>query len=132
MHELGFISDDEYDEAREETVEEMLDVRPTSQTCVGAGKKGNAAYFCDYVTKYITHNEAFGETREERTNLLYRGGLDIHTTLEPKLQNQAEKAVVDAVPKDDESGVAAAIVTVEPETGHILTMAQNRDYRTGT
>src|SRR5690625_5239218 len=38
---------------------------------------------------------------------------------------------MDAVPKDDPSGVAAAIVTVEPNTGHILTMTQNRDYRTG-
>lgn len=132
MHELGYISQEQLDEARSETVEEMLDVRPTSQTCVGVGKKGNAAFFCDYVTKIITHNEAFGETREDRTKLLYRGGLDIYTTLDPKLQEQAQKAAMDAVPKDDESGVATSIVTVEPGTGEILTMAQNRDYRTGS
>src|SRR5690625_2349984 len=132
MHELGYISQEQLDEARSETVEEMLDVRPTSQTCVGVGKKGNAAFFCDYVTKIITHNEAFGETREDRTKLLYRGGLDIYTTLDPKLQEQAQKAAMDAVPKDDKSGVATSIVTVEPGTGEILTMAQNRDYRTGS
>src|SRR5690625_4097743 len=129
MHELGYISKNEMEKAREASVEEMLDVRPTSQTCVGVGKKGNSAFFCDYVTKYITHNEAFGETREDRTNLLYRGGLDIYTTIEPKMQEQAQNAVMDAVPKDDPSGVAAAIVTVEPNTGHILTMTQNLDYR---
>lgn len=131
MHELGYINEEELEEARSQTVEEMLDVRPTSQTCVGVGKKGNAAFFCDYVTKYITHNEAFGETREDRTNLLYRGGLDIYTTLDPKMQEEAQNAVMDAVPKDDPSGVAASIVTVEPKTGHILTMVQNREYRTG-
>lgn len=132
MHELGYISKDEMTKAREESVEDMLDVRPTSQTCVGVGKKGNAAFFCDYVTKYITHNEAFGETREDRTNLLYRGGLDIYTTLDPKIQEQAQNAVLEAVPKDDESGVAAAIVTIDPDNGNILAMTQNRDYRTGS
>jgi len=132
MHELGYISEAEMDEARELSVEEMLDVRPTSQTCVGVGKKGNAAFFCDYVTKYITHNEVFGETREDRTNLLYRGGLDIYTTHDPKIQEQAQNAVLDAVPKDDPSSVASAIVTIDPKTGDILAMAQNRDYRTGS
>src|SRR5699024_11353399 len=97
-------------------VEETMDVRITSQTCVGVGKKGNAAFFCDYVTKIITHNEAFGETREDRTKLLYRGGLDIYTTLDPKLQEQAQKAAMDAVPKDDESGVATSIVTDRKST----------------
>src|SRR5690625_6965213 len=91
----------------------MLDVRPTSQTCVGVGKKGNAAFFCDYVTKYITHNEAFGETREDRTNLLYRGGLDIYTTLDPKMQEEEQNAAMDAIPKDDPSVDAASIVTVQ-------------------
>lgn len=131
MEELGYISKSQMEEATAVPVEEMLDVRPTSQTCVGVGKKGNAAFFCDYVTKYITHNEAFGETREERTDLLYRGGLDIYTTLDPKIQEQAQNAVLDAVPKNDESGVAAAIVTVDPRNGDILAMTQNRDYRTG-
>jgi len=131
MLELGFISQDEYDEAREKDVEDMLDIRPTSQTCVGAGKKGNAAYFCDYVTKVITHDETFGETREERWNLLYRGGLDIYTTLDPKMQDKAQKEVLNGVPRKDPSGVAAAIVTVEPGTGEIKSMAQNRTYRTG-
>lgn len=132
MNELGYITNAEMDEARELSVEEMLDVRPTSQTCVGVGKKGNAAFFCDYVTKYITHNEAFGETREDRTNLLYRGGLDIYTTLDPKIQEQAQKAALDAVPADDPSKVATSIVTVDPENGDILAMAQNRVYRTGS
>src|SRR5690625_1848826 len=132
MHELGYIDEEELEEARSQTVEEMLDVRPTSQTCVGVGKKGNAAFFCDYVTKYITHNEAFGETREDRTNLLYRGGLDIYTTLDPKIQEQAQKAALDAVPADDPSKVATSIVTVDPENGDILAMAQNRVYRTGS
>src|SRR5690625_4697640 len=51
MHELGYISQEQLDEARSETVEETLDVRPTSQTCVGVGKKGNAAFFSNWMRR---------------------------------------------------------------------------------
>ncbi|NLF03553.1 MAG: PASTA domain-containing protein, partial [Actinomycetales bacterium] len=104
------------------------DIQKTRLGCTSAGK---SAFFCDYVTKIIANDPVFGETKKERTDRLYRGGLEIHTTLDRKLQNLADKEVRAGVGRKDESGIASALVTVEPGTGKILTMAQNRVYNPG-
>ncbi len=70
----------------------------------------------------------FGETKAEREALLYRGGLDIYTTLDPNMQAAAEQHAAAAVPADDPSQIEDAIVSIEPGTGKILAMAQNRAF----
>ncbi|MFD6176039.1 MULTISPECIES: transglycosylase domain-containing protein [unclassified Isoptericola] len=125
MWSLGYISTQERDEALATKVKDTLDVNPTE---IGCSAAGDAAFFCDYVTKEIVTNKAFGKTKAERQQLLYRGGLEIHTTLDPKKQKAAQKAVSDAVPADDSSGLQSAIASVEPGTGKIIAMAQNIPY----
>ncbi|MFI8413414.1 transglycosylase domain-containing protein [Paeniglutamicibacter gangotriensis] len=88
----------------------------------------SAAYFCDYVTRLIAGSDAFGETKKKREELLYRGGLTIKTTLDPRLQKEAEKQSKAMIPADDKSNLGAAIVSVEPGTGNILAMGQNKTY----
>ncbi|MGV8966921.1 MAG: transglycosylase domain-containing protein [Cellulomonas sp.] len=105
-----------------------LDVQGTSLGCMAANAVAGSGYFCDYVTKVITNDEAFGKTRDERAQLLYRGGLTITTTLDPRLQQIADGEVKAGIPVDDPSGVASAISVVEPGTGRILAMAQNRTF----
>lgn len=50
------------------------------------------------------------------------------TTLDPKKQRYAYRAVRDGVPRDNAKGFASAITSVEPGTGEIVAMAQNRRY----
>jgi membrane peptidoglycan carboxypeptidase len=57
-----------------------------------------------------------------------RGGYKIVTSLDPKLQNEAYQKVVKNVPITDPSHVAAAAATVQPGTGRVLAIAQNRIY----
>ncbi len=121
----GFITQEEYEEAVETSVEDMLDITPTPTGCSAAG---DAAYFCDYVTSIITTDPVFGDTEAERRQLLLRGGLEIHTTIDLDMQEQATEAVMDAIPPNDPSGVSTAISTVEPGTGEIRAMAQNTEY----
>ncbi|WP_278235471.1 transglycosylase domain-containing protein [Isoptericola sp. AK164] len=128
MYSLGYISLDQRDNALDRPIEETLNVTPSPAGCQTAN---NSAFFCDYVIKELLLDEAFGETRADRQELLYRGGLDIHTTLDMKKQRAAFKTIKQAVPAGDESNLEASIVTVEPGTGKILTMAQNVPY-TGT
>ncbi|MDO8152174.1 transglycosylase domain-containing protein [Isoptericola sp. b408] len=129
MYSLGYISLDERDEALDQPIEETLNVNPTPAGCQMAN---NSAFFCDYVIKELLLDPAFGETRADRQNLLYRGGLDIHTTLDMKKQKSAFKTIKKSVPEDGSSeGLEASIVSVEPGTGKILAMAQNVPY-TGT
>ena len=50
-------------------------------------------YFVDYLKEWFLSNPAFGETREDRYRLLFTGGLRIHTTLRPGVQEAAQRAV---------------------------------------
>ncbi|PFG44461.1 membrane peptidoglycan carboxypeptidase [Isoptericola jiangsuensis] len=125
MWKLGYITTDQRDEGQATPIEDTLNVTPTSAGCQSAKQ---AAFFCDYVIKEVLLDSAFGETRADRQELLYRGGLEIHTTLDWKKQKTAFKTINDAVPEDDDSNLEASIVTVEPGSGEILAMAQNVPY----
>ncbi|GAA2098911.1 transglycosylase domain-containing protein [Brevibacterium salitolerans] len=123
MHKHEFITDEEYAEAKDTDLD--LDIHETPNGCATAGNK---AYFCDYVTNVIKNDEAFGEDAAERLQFLNRGGLTIKTTLDPKIQNEADKVLKDRIPADDASHAGHAASTVEPGTGRIIAMAQNRNY----
>ncbi|KRD47146.1 hypothetical protein ASE27_01725 [Oerskovia sp. Root918] len=125
MLEQAFITQQEHDEAVATPLPDTLNVQPISAGCQAAN---GSAFFCDYVTKVILSDPIFGETQKDREGLLYRGGLDITTTLDPRLQTAAEDEVTSAIPASDPSGIENALVTVEPGTGKILAMAQNRPY----
>ena len=90
-----------------------------------------APFFCDYVRRYLEDGPAgaaLGDTRQERQERLLAGGLTIRTTLDPKVQLAAQKAVDEQVPRNDPSGAAAAINIVEPGTGNVRAMAVDRTY----
>jgi membrane peptidoglycan carboxypeptidase len=125
MLQLGMISQEQHDAAAAVPLEEQLKVQKTQNGCEQAGIAG---FFCDYVTKVVLNNEAFGKDVNDRKRLLYRGGLTITTTLDRNMQKQAYDTINAKVPAKDSSGVGGSIVSVQPGTGHILAMAQNRVY----
>ena len=122
------ITQEEYDAGIATPLPATLVIGQTRLGCMTANAVYNAGYFCDYVTKVIAQNPAFGETQRERAQLLYRGGLTIRTTLDPRLQDIADREVKAGIPVADPSGVASAISVIEPGTGKIVAMAQNRIY----
>lgn len=129
MRELGYITQEEFDIGVATPVEATLAVSPLKQGCMSADATvPGAGFFCDYVTKVIANDPAFGETRAARNTLLYEGGLTVTTTLVPGEQAIADAEVKNGVPVDDPSGVASSIISVEPGTGKITAMAQNRVY----
>ena len=83
-------------------------------------------FFCDYVRNVIKTDPVFGKTKAERAKLLSKGGLKIYTTLDPKTQAAAYKAVTTRVRPSDQ--VTSAVAMVKPGTGKILAMAQTRPY----
>ncbi|MGO1316649.1 MAG: penicillin-binding protein [Cellulomonadaceae bacterium] len=125
MYAQGYITREEHEEARATALEDILNVTPTANSCEAAG---GGAYFCSYVTQVVLQNAVFGDTIEERRDLLLRGGLEIHTTLDSGMQQVADAELRNTVPEDDPSGVGDALVSVEPGTGKILAMAQNRTF----
>lgn len=128
MYQQGYITKAEYDEAIATKVEDTLNLQKLTNGCEGAGRNG---FFCDYVTKVIISDPVFGETEEDRLSLLYRGGLEIVTTLDLNQQKIAYDTLRADVPVDNKYGIASALSAIEPGTGKIKAMTQNRDYQAG-
>lgn len=118
-----YITEEEYEQAVASELD--LDINPSDAGCIAAA---TAPYFCDYVTKEILADDAYGADRDARQRLLNRGGLEITTTLDPATQEVAQEQVLDAVPNADPSGAGSAMVSVEPGSGEIRAMAQNTNY----
>lgn len=85
-------------------------------------------YFVEAVKREVLRDRRLGATADERAAALYRSGLRISTTLDPRLQRQAERAVSGILnqPGDPE----AALVALEPSTGRIVAMVGGSNWKT--
>lgn len=125
----GTITQAEYDAGIATPLADTLVIGATKLGCTNAeAAVPGSGYFCDYVVKVFTQNPVFGETAAQRRDLLFQGGLTITTTLDPAKQAMATSAVLDAIPPTDPSGVSIAMSVIEPGTGRVLAMAQNKTY----
>ena len=124
MAELTIITQAQAKAAMKKSVKSMLKPRQVPNGCTTSW----APFFCDYVVRVIRNDPAFGSTRAAREALLRAGGLTITTTLDRPTQTSAMAAVMDAIPRKDPSGKAAALSMVRPGTGEIIAMAQNRAW----
>lgn len=83
-------------------------------------------YFCEYVRYELLTNPAFGKTQRIRTQRFNQGGMKIQTTLDPKMQAAAEKAIEKHVDASDNPLAAEALI--QPGTGMIRAMAASRNF----
>ena len=87
-------------------------------------------YFTEAIREYLlARSNLLGDTEQERANLLFRGGLRIHTTFDPFLQATAE-AARNTLPETVQ-GFDAAMVTLDTATGAIRAMVGGRGFRRG-
>ncbi len=75
-------------------------------------------YFFDYVEGKLI--EEYG------VNTVRKGGLRVYTTVDPSLQEVGLEAMRSALPYSEDP--AAALVAIEPETGHIKAMVSSSSY----
>ncbi|WP_052664745.1 transglycosylase domain-containing protein [Nitriliruptor alkaliphilus] len=107
-------------------------------------------YWVEWVSRLLTNDDvaralgsqtsaldAMGTSFEERRRTVFQSGLRIHTTLDPELQAAAEESLrkhltyEGETPEEIALEPSGAIVSIDPETGAILTMALGpRDYGT--
>src|SRR4051812_24199910 len=76
-------------------------------------------YFFDYVQERLIEHYGVGVYR--------RGGLKVHTTINPKLQNAARQAIAGQLPFPTDP--SSAIVSIDPATGYIRAMASTGTYK---
>ncbi|WP_084039165.1 transglycosylase domain-containing protein [Demequina sp. NBRC 110053] len=125
MMEQGMITQEEFETFEAVPVEDTLNVSAPRFSCSASDI---APFFCDYVTKIIAQHEVFNTEDQSGNDLLLTGGLDIVTTLDVRKQKIANQELRETVPVDDPSGFATAMVSLDPTTGEILSMAQNREF----
>jgi penicillin-binding protein 1A len=131
MHELGMISAEELEEAKNEEL--VLAGRPVR------------AYPYPHFIDHIIHDEMHkilrtipqykDYTSREIYDVIYQGGLKIYTTLDQRLQQVSEDTIDNAklYPRTiAEEGKPlqpqAAVVVADPKTGHIKAMVGGREY----
>ncbi|WP_240506100.1 transglycosylase domain-containing protein [Thermoactinospora rubra] len=92
----------------------------------GGCEESKYPYFCFYVKNEILDNDDFGKTEKERLDFLNAGGITITSTLDPKMQKAAEKAIKNWVSSKDKPVASQAMIV--PGTGEIRAMAASRKY----
>jgi penicillin-binding protein 1A len=75
-------------------------------------------YFFDYVEDKLIEEYGFNTVR--------RGGLEVHTTIDPELQRVGLEAMRSALPYSTDP--ASALVSVDPRNGHIRAMVNSSYY----
>lgn len=112
MKELGFITNEEYEEAKNAVVEwkpqELKGIR--------------APHFVFFIKEYL-------ETKYG-IDVVEKRGLKVTTTLSFELQEKAEEITKEGALNNEKNwnGSNASLVAIDPKTGQILTMVGSRDY----
>jgi 1A family penicillin-binding protein len=109
----GDITQDQYDEAVATTLELNYTPRQTS------GDAYAYPYFVDYVRDQLS--------KQFSTDIIFKGGLTVKTTISPYVQSCAENAVSEVLGQTDDD-LEAALVCIDPHTGYIRAMVGGSDY----
>ncbi|MDF7663407.1 transglycosylase domain-containing protein [Bifidobacterium sp. ESL0763] len=127
MLQQGFISQSDHDKFHDQPIQQTLNLQDNT-TNIGCQSAGDAAFFCDYVTKQILNSPEFGKTTTERNRLLTEGGLNIYTTMDVHANADAMSAARDTIPVDDPSHFEVTMASIKPGTGEVLGFGINRIY----
>lgn len=83
-------------------------------------------YFVEAVRQELLSDDRFGTTAGSRDRLLHEGGLQIESTLIPRLQRVAEHSITSILNQPGDP--AAALVSIENGTGRIVAMVGGQDW----
>ena len=116
--ELGYITQPQADAAN---LEPLPTLRPPSEQ-----RPDN--YLVAEVQDHLLGDPALGNTPEERRNKVLKGGLDVYTTFDPRLQALAEDATTHAKPQRDDPNWVSSLVSIEYRTGAVRAMVGGPDF----
>ncbi len=86
-------------------------------------------YFVEEVKQALLDDPRLGETPAERYNALFKGGLRVHTTLDPGLQAKAQAGRDRVLPAALTKGrFTSALVSLEPATGYVRAMVAGDNF----
>ena len=126
MYDLKYVTKAQFDEAMATPIAAEVKLSSQSSGCLYAL---SAKFACDYMQRLVPTLTALGSTPAERQTNWARGGYKIFTSIDLSQQDVATAALVkDAPPDETRFNLGAAAVAVQPGTGRILVMAQNKGF----
>jgi len=114
-------------QAKEAKAQDLKIVRKSDGR--GTCNSSQYAYYCNYVVDYLMNSPRFGENGEERAAILARGGLTIKTYMDPAAIDAMNAQL--AASFGNENRLVAPTAIVQPGTGGVVAIAQNRSYGGG-
>ncbi|TPW73470.1 transglycosylase domain-containing protein [Schumannella sp. 10F1B-5-1] len=128
MHAEKFISQKELDEALAIPVDaNFVHITPPTSGCAYAAPEWRLP--CDYLRNSITELTSLGASTTERKENYKTGGYKFYLSIDAQAQTAARQVLQERAPADESRfQLGAAASTVQPNTGRILVMAQNKDF----
>jgi membrane peptidoglycan carboxypeptidase len=128
MYAAKDITKAQYEQAKKTPVDAAFLKPSTPQNgCLAAA----VAYrwICDYTVNDVDNLTQLGKTKAAREKSWAIGGYDIYTTFDTQLQDAATSILASLVPANETRfNLGGAVTTVQPGTGKILVMAENKTY----
>lgn len=131
MYELGYISYDEYEEAKNE---QLVFTRSDNEVA----DQEIYSYYVEAVIKDVTEDlmEQKGISEDTARQLLYNGGYRVYSCLDPYIQECVDNVYLDVenFPKPyraNDQQLQSAMVIMDPYTGEVVAMAGGVGEKTG-
>ena len=128
MYELGFITEKEYNEAKEEKLKFVKkNISNNSQY---------HSYFTDAVIDQVIEDliKEYKYTKEYAVKILYNGGLQIYLSMDPEMQKHMDAVYNDPAAFQKASGTTqpqSSMVIMDPYTGLVKALAGGRGEKEG-
>ena len=124
MQELGYITTTQMREAIATPIQPKLQ-GPTN----GCLYAQDAKFACDYALRLVPTLTSLGANETERAAAWARGGYQLYTSIDLNQQDVAQANLSASAPATETRfALGASAVSVQPGTGRILIMAQNKGY----
>ena len=124
MRDLGYIDEVAYRSAIATPIEPKL--RTPNNGCLYAA---DAKFACDFALRLVPTLAALGDTKAARAAAWANGGYSIYTSIDLGQQDVAQANLIASAPPDETRfALGAAAVAMQPGTGRIVIMAQNKGF----
>jgi membrane peptidoglycan carboxypeptidase len=124
MRDLGYIDAAQYQQAIATPIEPKL--HTPNNGCLYAA---DAKFACDYALRLVPTLPALGATAAARATAWAHGGYSVYTSIDLGQQDVAQANLeASAPPTETRFALGASAVSVQPGTGRILVMAQNKAF----
>jgi membrane peptidoglycan carboxypeptidase len=124
MRELGYITQAQFTDAVATPIAPKPG--PVNNGCLYAS---DAKFACDYASRLVPTLTALGDSDDKRKAAWAAGGNKIYLSIDLNQQDVAQGSLsASAPPSETRFALGAAAVAVQPGTGRILVMAQNKEF----